>query len=72
MQVSADGMTNTWRIQELERRLNEVKPEALAHEVGLMRVEMNAVKRLLWTLIVTVIGSGIGLVVTILSKLGTG
>ena len=70
MSAVANGGTLVWRMGELERRLNEIKPEALVTEVTLLRTEMKAVKRLQWALILSVVGGSLSLTLTLLSGLG--
>ena len=50
--------------------MNEIQPELLVATVRGLREEMKTVKRLLWTLVAAVIGSGASLTVTLLSQLG--
>lgn len=62
----ANGGTIAWRVSELERRVNDIHPEALVAEVVSLRKDTNTVKRLLWTLIVLVLTASATLTITLL------
>ena len=58
--------TLSWRISELERRINAVAPEATIVRLDAVEKDLKIVKRLLWTLILTVIGATISVTFALL------
>lgn len=68
--MNANENTLPWRMTELERRMNEIKPEALVAEVLSLRMEMRTLKKLLWTLIFTIIGASTSLTIALLTTAG--
>lgn len=64
--VSMTDNTLSWRISELERRINAVAPEATIVRLDAVEKDLKIVKRLLWTLILTVIGATISVTFALL------
>lgn len=64
--------TLAWRMAELERRYNAAAPELANERVKGLEEDIRTVKRLLWGLIVAVLGGSISLTVALLQSLGSG
>ena len=70
MSTSENSGTLAWRVSDLERRVNAVKPEALADSVSQLKDEIKTVKRLLWTLITIALTASVTLSITLVSTFG--
>jgi len=61
-----NGGTLSWRIAELERRVNAVPPETVLVRLASLESDMKTVKKLLWGLILSVVGASASLTLALL------
>lgn len=59
-----------WQLERFQKRVEELKPEVMAFELGELRKDVTALKRAFYTFAISVVGSSVVFAFTVFALLG--